>query len=93
MQYVHRWDLGDRGKLFMLTEETVPKGTVSLSRGYEGRIKENPKRVIKLLVNAAVTKEAPGEDAVTPHGAPTFPKKASIANIIRNYADSLKEKE
>lgn len=88
MLYAHRWDLGNRGKLFMVTEETTPKGTVSLGSGYEGRVTSNPKKVIKLLEGVTVSKEIPEEkEPVEASG------KRTIANFIRMYAHGLKEKE
>lgn len=90
MQYVHRWDLGDRGKLFMITEETIPKGTVSLGKGYEGRIKGSPTKIITLLEKAPVTREE--EVEVVEEKSIGVPKTATVANIIRNFAQGLEEK-
>jgi hypothetical protein len=87
MQYVHRWDLGDRGKLYLVTEETMPKGTVSLSNGYEGKIKTNAKKIIKMLDAAPVTKEIIEEEKIE-----VAPKTATVANILRNFAQGLEEK-
>jgi len=90
MQYVHRWDLGDRGKLYMLTEETTPKGTISLGSGYGGRVTGNPKKVIKVLEGASVSKEIPQEEVELTE---TITKKATLADLIRKFAQGLEEKK
>lgn len=92
MLYVHRWNLGDRGKLFMVTEETNPKGTVSLGTGYEGKVKSNPKKIIKILEGAPVTKEEVVKEDDTGEETIEAPKAATVANVLRKFAQNLEEK-
>ena len=94
MQYVHRWDLGDRGKLFMVTEETMPKGTISLSKGWEGKVKGNPTKVIKILTNAPVTQEMEEVTEDVTKSEKVLPGKcATVANVLRGFAQGLEEKK